>query len=132
MGLLDAILGLLHPLYPLKHVFDPLVLANLCGKLASPVLITFLLGTFQEDCPLVDQVIDVLQGDVLIELQLEDSPLYHQLPNLDLRGQHVLVPRDAFPRFQFGPRVLFKLIHLVEKLSDSVYAFQSLSLELIS
>jgi hypothetical protein len=84
LWLLDAVLGHLKPVNPLKHVFDPQVRVNLCGKLASPVIVTFLLGTFQEDGPLVDKVKDVLQGDVFIELQLEGGWLYHQLPYLDL------------------------------------------------
>lgn len=110
MGLLDAILSLLKPLDPFEHVFDLQVLVNLRGKLTSPVRVTFLLGAFKDDGPHVDKVKDFLQGDVIIELELEDGSLYHQLPNLNLGGQYVLVLRDAFPGFQLSLRVLLKLI----------------------
>lgn len=110
MGLLDAILSLLKPLDPFEHVFDLQVLVNLRGKLTCPVRVTFLLGAFKDDGPHVDKVKDFLQGDVIIELELEDGSLYHQLPNLNLGGQYVLVLRDAFPGFQLSLRVLLKLI----------------------
>jgi hypothetical protein len=131
---LDTILCLVKPDNFLQALFDLLVLLYFTLDPIDLGGLTILLSIFQCDSFVFDNFLDILQGEIFIELKLElkYELLCRKLQNLNLGGQNFLVLCYAFPSFIFIRGVFLSFISCKDQLNDVINILNSLFLKLIS